>query len=206
MLKVKKVNKSFEDNLVLDQISFEVPEGETLAILGPSGCGKSTLLKIIAGLLVPDCGYIEIDNIDITKVPTHKRNVGLVFQDNQLFPHLNVSGNIEFGLKLLGWDKSHRKTKVSELLDLVNLNGFENRQITDLSGGESKRIALARSLATAPKVLLLDEPLTGLDEHLHDQLLVDLKAVLFDSKTTTVLVTHDKSQASELASEILTLK
>jgi len=203
MLSVNKVTKSFETNLVLDELSFEVPSGETLAVLGPSGCGKSTLLKIIAGLISPDQGKIELNNVDVTKVPTHKRNIGFVFQDNQLFPHLNVSGNIEFGLKMLGWKKRLRQVRVAELLDLVGLSGFEERNISELSGGEAKRIALARSLAPTPKALLLDEPLTGLDEELHDQLMVDLNNILNQSQTTTVLVTHDRSEAHNLADKIL---
>ena len=205
MLRIQNISKSFGDNLVLNDLSFDVDSGSTLAILGPSGCGKSTLLKIISGLIEPDLGTIIDSGQDVTSTPTHLRGIGFVFQDNQLFPHLDVTKNIEFGLKMAGWDKKRRQSRVAKMLETVGLTGFEKRTITDLSGGEAKRVALARSLAPAPKVLLLDEPLTNLDEDLHDQLMLDLKVILKESNTTTVLVTHDKVEAQALASAMLNL-
>ena len=205
MLKLQDISKSFDDKCLFSNLNFTLDIGNTLAIIGPSGSGKSTLLKIIAGLIDPNSGEIFLSDINITNLPTYKRNIGMVFQDNQLFSHLDVKGNIEFGLRMHKWPKAQRTRRVKELLDLVGLTGFEDRKIHELSGGESKRIALARSLAPNPAVLLLDEPLTGLDEKLHDQLMFDLKLVLNETKTTTILVTHDKSEATEVSNETVQL-
>ena len=148
--------------------------GEIVGLLGPSGSGKSTLLRVIAGLVIPDRGMVRIDGVDVTDVPTHRRGVGMVFQDEQLFEHLDVAGNVGFGLRMRGDAPPARQHRVAEMLDLVGLAGFERRNVRQLSGGEAKRVALARSLAPSPRVLLLDEPLTGLDRELHDRLAGDL--------------------------------
>ena len=205
MLKVEKINVAFDERIVLDDISLSVAQHEVVALLGPSGVGKTTLLKVIAGLLIPNSGSISIDGLDVTHKAAHLRNIGMVFQDNQLFPHMNVARNIEFGLRMQGLEKKIRKDKIHEMLDLVGLSGFEDRSIADLSGGEAKRVALARSLAPSPSVLLLDEPLTGLDRELHDQLAGELTTLLKKTNTTAILVTHDAQEAETIADRILEL-
>lgn len=199
MLAVRDVAVAFDGDLVLDGVGFAVARGEVVALLGASGSGKSTLLRVVAGIITPDRGCVEIDGVDVTRTPTHRRSVGMVFQDEQLFPHLSVAANVGYGLKLAGMPTAERAARVSELLELVGLGGFGARDVAHLSGGEAKRVAVARSLAPHPKVLLLDEPLTGLDRDLHDRLLIDLGAVLRDADTTAVWVTHDGDEAAAVA-------
>ena len=199
MLAVREVRVSFGSTPVLNGIDLTVADREIVALLGASGSGKSTMLRVIAGLLVPDSGTVSIDDVDITALATHRRNVGLVFQDEQLFPHRTVAENIEFGLRMQRVAKPLRAARVTELLDMVGLPGFEQRRVTDLSGGEAKRVALARTLAPKPRLVLLDEPLTGLDRDLHDQLAIDLAALLRATATTAVLVTHDRDEAAIIA-------
>ena len=175
------------------------------ALLGPSGSGKSTLLRVVAGLVTPDRGAVRIGDVDVTDVPTHRRGVGMVFQDEQLFEHLDVAGNVEFGLRMRGDPPAQRQRRVGELLGLVGLTGFERRNVRQLSGGEAKRVALARSLAPSPSVLLLDEPLTGLDRQLHDRLVDDLGAILRAERTTSLLVTHDHDEAQAIADRVVTV-
>lgn len=205
MLKVENICISFDDKLVLDDLSINVCAGEVLAVAGPSGSGKSTLLRVIAGLLIPNSGIIRINDLDITSVPTHKRNVGMVFQDNQLFPHMNVERNIGYGLRTRNIDKLTREARIAEMLNLVGLSGFTKRKVDELSGGEAKRVALARSLAPSPSVLLLDEPLTGLDKELHDKLMIELSELLRKTKTTAILVTHDMFEAKTIADRVFSL-
>ena len=205
MLDVRDVTISFEGRPLLDHFSVHLDPGEVVALLGPSGSGKSTLLRIIAGLIMPENGSIEIDDVDVTTIPTHRRSVGMVFQDEQLFPHLSVVDNVGFGLKMAGMPTSERKRRAGEMLELVGLSSFGDRQIGRLSGGEAKRVALARSLAPAPKVLLLDEPLTGLDRELHDRLAVEVAAILRRAETTAVWVTHDAAEADKVADRIVRL-
>ena len=168
MLDVDEVTVRFGARVVLDSVCLHVAAGEMVALLGPSGSGKSTLLRVIAGIVPADSGRVVLDGVDITHVPTHRRSVGMVFQNEQLFPHMDVAGNVGFGLRMAGIDKGVRGQRVAELLELVGLAGFGSRHIDGLSGGERKRVALARSLAPQPKLLLLDEPLTGLDRDLGD--------------------------------------
>jgi thiamine transport system ATP-binding protein len=205
VLEVGDVIVTFDGTTVLDGVSMAVANGDVVALLGPSGSGKSTLLRVIAGLVVPDRGTVEVDGTDVSTWPTHRRRVGMVFQDEQLFPHRNVAANIGFGLKMAGMATPARSRRVAELLELVGLAGFEQRRVTDLSGGEAKRVALARSLAPAPKVLLLDEPLTGLDRELHDRLAGEVATVLRTTGITAVWVTHDRAEAGAVADRIITL-
>jgi thiamine transport system ATP-binding protein len=205
VLRVVDVGVAFGASIVLAGVSLEVDEGEIVALLGASGSGKSTLLRVVAGLVVPDRGTVVVDGHDVTDVPTHRRSVGMVFQDEQLFPHLTVGDNVGYGLKTAGVATGPRRERVAELLDLVGLAGFERRDVAGLSGGEAKRVALARSLAPEPKVLLLDEPLTGLDQDLHDRLLGEIIAILRRVGTTAVWVTHDLDEADAAADRIVRL-
>jgi len=206
VLEVRDVRVAFGERVVLDDVSLTVAEGEIVSLTGPSGSGKSTLLRTIAGLIAPEHGDVLIDGRVITDVPTHRRNIGLVFQDEQLFPHRNVEQNVEFGLRMAGWSKLRRRQRVAGLLDVVGLSGFGDRRVTDLSGGEAKRVALARSLAPSPRVLLLDEPLTGLDRQLHDELAIELRRILRSTNTTALLVTHDHQEAETVADRVVALE
>ena len=203
VLVVADVRVAFDDTVVLDGVTLRVADGELVALLGASGSGKSTLLRVIAGLVPPDAGTVTIDDADVTDIPTHRRSVGMVFQDEQLFPHLSVGDNVGYGLKMAGVPTDRRRQRVAELLDLVGLDGFDRRAVNGLSGGEAKRVALARSLAPEPKVLLLDEPLTGLDRELHDRLMVEVAAILRRVGTTSVWVTHDADEAAAVSDRIV---
>ena len=205
MLDVRDVTVRFDDSAVLDRVSLAVADGEVVALLGVSGSGKSTLLRVIAGLLRPETGTVFIDGEDVTDVPTHRRSVGMVFQDEQLFPHLSVVDNVAFGLRMSGVPPADRRRRADDLLDLVGLVGLADRGVAELSGGEAKRVALARSLAPAPRVLLLDEPLTGLDRDLHDRLATEVAAILRTVGTTAVWVTHDADEAETVADRIVRL-
>ncbi len=206
MLAASDITMRFGERTVLDRVTLTVADGEVVAVLGPSGSGKSTLLRVIAGLLSPDSGSVHLDGVDITALPTHRRGIGLVFQDEQLFPHLDVASNIGFGLRMQhDHSRATTRQRVEEMLQLVGLAGFGSRRVGSLSGGEAKRVALARSLAPRPRVLLLDEPLTGLDPDLHDRLVVDVAGVLRTTGTTAVLVTHDHDEAAAIAHRIVRL-
>lgn len=205
VLDVRDVRVAFDGTPVLDAASLRVDDGEIVALLGPSGSGKSTLLRVIAGLIRPDAGWVSIDGRDVTSVATHRRSVGMVFQDEQLFPHLSVADNIGFGLKMAGVSRARRTERVDELLQLVGLAGLGRRSVTELSGGEAKRVAVARSLGPEPRVLLLDEPLTGLDRELHDRLASDVAAILRTLGTTAVWVTHDDDEARSVAHRVVTI-
>ena len=205
MLAVTDITVRFGDRAVLNRVSLELSRAEVVALVGPSGVGKSTLLRVIAGLLRPDGGSIVLDGRDITALPTHQRSIGLMFQNEQLFPHLSVADNVAFGLRMQRQHHAAIASRVEELLRLVGLEGFGDRTTGRLSGGESKRIALARALAPNPAVLLLDEPLTGLDRELHDRLASDLSAVLRSTGTTALLVTHDAAEASAIADRTVTM-
>jgi thiamine transport system ATP-binding protein len=203
MLEVSDVVVQFRDRAVLDGLSLRVDDGEIVAVLGPSGAGKSTLLRVIAGLLLPDSGVVSLDGLDITNRPAHLRNIGMMFQDEQLFPHLDVAANVAFGPRMHRWPAQQTAARVDELLTIVGLEGFGGRSVDRLSGGEKKRVALARSLAPRPALLLLDEPLTGLDRELHQRLIGELAAVLRATATTAIFVTHDRDEAATLASRIV---
>jgi len=170
MLELQEIHKHFETVKAVNNVSLSLAEGEVISLLGPSGCGKSTLLRLIAGLESPTKGKLLLEAQDITRLSPQKRGFGMVFQDYALFPHLNVAKNISYGLVEKGWSKTEQQARIGELLELVNLSGYETRRMHQLSGGEQQRIALARALAPKPKLLLLDEPLSNLDMALRDSL------------------------------------
>jgi len=205
MLEVRNIFKTYDDKLLLKNISFTVAEGETICLLGASGSGKSTLLRIIAGLETPDSGLILFNGHDLTSTPPHLRDFGLVFQDYSLFPHLNVNDNVAFGLKMRRVGQSEISQRVTNLLNLVNLKGFGQRKITDLSGGEQQRVALARALAIRPRLLMFDEPLGALDRTLREGLLNELRSILHQTNIPAVYVTHDQEEAFAIADRILIL-
>jgi thiamine transport system ATP-binding protein len=204
MLKILDLTIHYANEVILDGVCLEVGTGEVVSLVGPSGEGKTTLLRVIAGIERAESGTVSVDGVDVTQLPTHKRGIGLVFQDNQLFPHLSVSQNIAYALR--GLSKNEQAIRVNELLALVGLEGLADRDVTVISGGEAKRVAVARSLAANPKVLLLDEPLSGLDGELHDRLLRDLSTLLAERNTTVVHVTHDRNEASTFADRIVDIR
>lgn len=189
----------------LHDVSIGLADGEVLAVLGSSGSGKSTMLRAIAGLTPVSDGRILLGGRDLADVPTHRRDVGLMFQEHVLFPHLDVAGNVAFGLRMQGIARRDTSGRVAELLELVGLGGFERRAVSSLSGGERQRVALARALAPAPRVLLLDEPMGSLDRALRDRLVEELGALLRDLAMTAVYVTHDHVEAESIADDLLVL-
>ncbi len=205
MLEVRNIFKTYENKPLLRGISFSVAQGETICLLGASGSGKSTLLRMIAGLEFPESGQFLFNQIDLAQTPPHLRDFGLVFQDYGLFPHLNIFDNIAFGLKMRNIPTEAIKPRVAEMLDLVNLTGFENRKVTDLSGGEQQRVALARALAPSPRLLMFDEPLGALDKSLKEDLLNQIRAILHKTKIPAIYVTHDQDEAFTIADRILFL-
>lgn len=206
MLEVKNISKTYEGDLLLNDISFKVGVGETVCLLGASGSGKSTLLRIIAGLEAPDSGQVFFNGLDISSTPPHLRDFGLVFQDYALFPHLNVNDNVAFGLKMRRMDQSEISQRVANALELVNLKGFEHREVTNLSGGEQQRVALARALAIRPRLLMFDEPLGALDRTLREDLLNELRMILSQTDVPAIYVTHDQEEAFAMADRILILQ
>ncbi|MDX2493517.1 MAG: ABC transporter ATP-binding protein [Desulfuromusa sp.] len=195
-LVLEHIHKTFDDgSLVLNDINLELPKGTKLSVLGPSGSGKTTLLRLIAGLATPDSGTFSFAGEIMNDVPPYKRNFGMMFQDFALFPHLNVEDNIAFGLKMKGMDKTRGKVRVEEMLAMMGLAGFGKRHTDELSGGERQRVALARTLAPQPRLLMLDEPLSALDRSLRKHLLVELTQIISHLNITTIFVTHDHEEA-----------
>ena len=190
----------------VDDVTLDVAPGEVVALLGSSGCGKTTVLRCVAGLERPTSGRVLVDGVDVTDVATHRRGVGLMFQDYALFPHRDVGANVEFGLRMAGVDPARRSQRVHDVLALVGLSGWEDRGVAELSGGEQQRVALARALAPAPGVLLLDEPLGALDRGLRDRLVPELAALFHRIGTTVVYVTHDQSEALGLADRVVVME
>lgn len=205
MLEVHHIFKTYEGKPLLKDISFKVDMGETICLLGASGSGKSTLLRIIAGLENPDSGFVSFKGVNLTATPPHLRDFGLVFQDYALFPHLNVNENVAFGLKMRRLPTDGIAQRVAKTLELVNLGGFENRQVTYLSGGEQQRVALARALATRPRLLMFDEPLGALDRTLREDLLNELRTILHQTNIPAIYVTHDQEEAFTIADRVLIL-
>ena len=205
MLEIRNLFKTYENKPLLRGISFSVSQGETICLLGASGSGKSTLLRMIAGLEFPESGHILFNKIDLAQTPPHARDFGLVFQDYGLFPHLNIFDNVAFGLKMRNVPPAKINSRVAEMMDLVNLQGFEKRKVTDLSGGEQQRVALARALAPQPRLLMFDEPLGALDKSLKDDLLNQIRAILHKTKIPAIYVTHDQEEAFTIADRILLL-
>ena len=205
-LQIHHIQKTFDQTPVLRGINLDVTQGEIVCLLGPSGCGKTTLLRIIAGLETPDVGRILLEGQDITQVPSHRRDFGLMFQDYVLFPHMTVGDNIAFGLTMRGWPRDRIAARVAELLALVDLPGYEDRAVYELSGGQQQRVALARSLAPSPRLLMLDEPLGALDRTLRDQLLVELRQILKGLNQTAIYVTHDQMEAFAVADRVILMR
>ncbi|MFM8846952.1 MAG: ABC transporter ATP-binding protein [Actinomycetota bacterium] len=211
-LEVRDLVVAHGDRVLVDGLSFRVDSGTIGAILGPSGIGKTSLLRVVAGIERPRSGRVLLGGSDITDLPAHRRRVGLVFQDNQLFPHLTVAENVAYGLRhnfdrafRRSWNRSRVERRVAELLEVIGLADRGPDPVGVLSGGEAKRVALARGLASSPAALLLDEPLTGLDGELHDRLMHDLRSILNSAGTTALLVTHDETESSFLATSVTRL-
>jgi thiamine transport system ATP-binding protein len=198
----------YDGRTLLRGVCLRVPPGRILALLGPSGSGKSSLLRCIAGVQDLDAGQIRWDGVDITSMPAHRRGFGLVFQDALLFPHLDVAGNIAFGLRQpgsrhRGRSRSAITERVTMLLELVGLPGFGTRDITTLSGGEAQRVALARALAPSPRLLLLDEPFAALDRDLRERLADEVRDLLRSLGTPAIHITHDRDEAARIADDII---
>lgn len=202
-LEVQNLSKSFGANKVLDNISFTVNNGEFLSFLGPSGCGKTTILKIITGLEEPDSGQVQVGGNSILKLPTEKRNIGIVFQNYALFPHMNVFGNVSYGLKIRKKTKKEIAEKVEWALNLVQMPGIQKRRVNELSGGQQQRVALARALVIEPDILLLDEPLSALDHKIRLEMQQEIRSIQKKLGITTIFVTHDQEEAMSMSDEII---
>lgn len=210
-IRFQSVHKVLGDRQVLQDLSLEVDPGERVAILGPSGCGKTTLLRLVAGLIVPDRGHIAINDVPVAEdgrnlVEPEDRQVGMVFQDLALWPHLTVSGNLAFGLKSKGTPKQERLRRIHEMLKLVHMERQAHARPATLSGGEQQRVALARALVLQPKILVMDEPLSSLDEELRAELQSELLKWHQEIGFTLLYVTHDRREASTMGQRILTMK
>lgn len=211
MIRCKNITLKQEKETIFKDFSLEVKAKERLVIVGDSGAGKSTLLRLIAGFIAPNSGEIYIDNTLVTQdtnilIPPNKRDISMIFQDLALWPHLDVESNIEFGLKIQKVPKDKRQEKVKEMLAMVGLEGYEKRAIETLSGGEQQRIALARTLALSPKIILMDEPLSSLDNTRNKQLRKQIVTLQEDLGFTLVYVTHNEEEAKEIGTRIFYLK
>ena len=205
VVEIQGVTKRFGETPALDDVSLRIEEGELFALLGPSGSGKTTLLRAIAGFVDPEAGTIRIDGDAMYSLPVHRRDIGMVFQHYALFPHMSVFDNVAFGLSVRHVAQAEMAERVGAMLELVQLDGYEERRPGQLSGGQQQRVALARALVTRPRVLLLDEPLGALDKRLRRQMQIELRQIQREVGITTVFVTHDQEEALTLADRIAIL-
>ena len=199
---IRGVSKHYGNVVALDDVSLDLADGEFFGLLGPSGSGKTTLLRSIAGFVEPEAGEIRIDGEEVSRIPTHRRELGMVFQNYALFPHMSVFDNVAFALSVRRVDKAETRKRVEDILKLVQLSGYGERLPRQLSGGQQQRVALARALVSNPRVLLLDEPLGALDKNLRQQMQVELRQIQRKVGITTVLVTHDQEEALTLSDRI----
>jgi putative spermidine/putrescine transport system ATP-binding protein len=199
---IRKVSKSYGAAKVLDDVSLDIGAGEFLTLLGPSGSGKTTLLMVLAGFTRASSGSIEVAGVELLTMPPHRRDIGMVFQNYALFPHMSVADNVGYPLKLRGVEARERRRRVDAMLDVVQLEGFGERHIGALSGGQRQRVALARALVFEPRILLLDEPLSALDKQLRDRMQVEIRRLHERFGTTTINVTHDQQEALTLSDRI----
>ena len=204
-LEISNVTKSFGTFNAVDDVSLTVPHGKFVCLLGPSGCGKTTLLRIVAGLEEPTAGKVVLDGEDITGVPTHRRDFGMVFQSLALFPHLTVGDNIAYPLRIRNVARKERMRRVDELLALIHLTGFADRPVAKLSGGQRQRVAIARALAVSPRLFLLDEPMSALDAKLRESMQVELRQLQQRLGITTIVVTHDQREAMTMADLVVVM-
>ena len=205
ILSLRNISKTFDDDLILNGISLDIKDKEFVTLLGPSGCGKTTTLRIIAGFVNPDKGEVFFNGELINNIPPHKRNVNTVFQKYALFPHLNVWENVAFGMRIQKKPEEEIRKTVRAMLDLVNLKGFDKRDVNSLSGGQQQRVAIARALAVGPKVLLLDEPLGALDLKLRKDMQVELKNIQQAMGITFIYVTHDQEEALSMSDTVVVM-
>ena len=205
IVSMKDINVAFDGETILNNISLDIKDKEFVTLLGPSGCGKTTTLRIIGGFISPDSGTVSFDGKVINDVPPYKRNVNTVFQRYALFPHLNVYDNIAFGLRVKKMPEKEIQDRVAEMLELVNLRGFEKRSVNRLSGGQQQRVAIARALVNRPKVLLLDEPLGALDLKLRKEMQTELKRIQQQLEITFIYVTHDQEEALTMSDTVVVM-
>ena len=206
LLELKNIKKGFGETDVLNGITLSIEKGEFITFLGASGCGKTTTLRIIAGLETPDSGRVFLDGKDVASVPPNQRDVNTVFQNYALFPHMNVEANVGYGLKIKRVPKAEIKKKVAEILELVQLTGYEKRMPSELSGGQKQRVAIARALVNSPKLLLLDEPLGALDLKLRRTMQIELKRLQKKLGITFLYITHDQEEAINMSDRIVVMK
>ncbi len=204
-ISLQSITKTFGEVIAVDDVSIEIVDGELFTLLGPSGCGKTTLLRVIAGFYHPEAGQVFFNEENVTNLPPHKRNTGMVFQNYAIWPHMKVYDNVAFGLKIRKIPKSQTQKRVFDILEAVRLGGFEDRTPFQLSGGQQQRVALARALVINPQVLLLDEPLSNLDAKLRLEMRHELKRIQQEFGTTTIYVTHDQEEALSISGRIAIL-
>jgi putative spermidine/putrescine transport system ATP-binding protein len=205
-LELKGVTRDFGRTRAVNDVDLIVPNAQLVCLLGPSGCGKTTLLRMIAGLDMPTAGSILIDGDDITHMPVHKRDIGMVFQSLALFPHLSVGENVAYPLRIRRMPRAEQKRRVEELLAMVHLSRYEGRAVSQLSGGQRQRVAIARALSVSPRLFLLDEPLSALDAKLREAMQVELRQLQQRLGITTIVVTHDQREAMTMADTVIVMR